>query len=129
MALQLDVGAAGTFADFARTLQGALQATWQRDRFDYLVNNAGIGAYATVADTTEEQFDLMTNIHLKGTFFLTQKLLPLIEDGGRILNTSSGMTRFTFSGYAAYAAPKSVSVAPGAITSVSYTHLTLPTKA
>ncbi len=106
VALRLDVGVASTFTDFARDVKTTLQNTWQRDRFDYLVNNAGTGVYATLADTTEQEFDLMTNIHLKGTFFLTQKMLPLIEDGGRILNTSSGLTRFTSSGYAAYAAAK-----------------------
>lgn len=106
VALQLDVGNASTFADFADDIKATLQKSWQRDRFDYLVNNAGTGVYATIADTTEQEFDLMINVHLKGTFFLTQRLLPLIEDGGRILNTSSGLTRFTFSGYAAYAAAK-----------------------
>jgi NAD(P)-dependent dehydrogenase (short-subunit alcohol dehydrogenase family) len=106
VALRLDVSNASTFSDFAQEVRTTLQNTWQRDRFDYLVNNAGTGVYATLADTTEQEFDLMINIHLKGTFFLTQKMLPLIEDGGRILNTSSGLTRFTFSGYAAYAAAK-----------------------
>ncbi len=106
VALHLDVGNAGTFAKFANDVKTTLQQKWQRDRFDYLINNAGGGTYATVADTTEQEFDLMINTHLKGTFFLTQKLLPLIEDGGRILNTSSGLTRFTVSGYAAYAAAK-----------------------
>ena len=105
-ALRLDVGTASTFADFASDVKKTLQNTWQRERLDYLVNNAGSGVYAPIADTTEQEFDLMINIHLKGTFFLTQKMLPLIEDGGRILNTSSGLTRFTFSGYAAYAAAK-----------------------
>ncbi|MFZ6721736.1 SDR family NAD(P)-dependent oxidoreductase [Undibacterium sp. Ji49W] len=106
VALRLDVGAASTFADFARDVKATLQKNWQRERFDYLVNNAGSGVYATLADTTEQEFDLMINVHLKGAFFLTQKMLPLIDDGGRILNTSSGLTRFTFSGYAAYAAAK-----------------------
>lgn len=106
VALRLDVGAAGTFAAFADSVRAALTEVWQRDRFDYLVNNAGGGVYATLADTTEQQFGLMIDTHLKGTFFLTQKLLPLVEDGGRILNTSSGLTRFTFGGYAAYAAAK-----------------------
>ena len=106
VALRLDVGNASTFADFAREVKTALQKIWKRDRLDFLVNNAGTGVYATLAATTEQEFDLMTNIHLKGTFFLTQKMLPLIEDGGRILNTSSGLTRFTFAGYAAYAAAK-----------------------
>ncbi len=106
VALRLDVGATATFAEFSRTVQATLRTTWQRERLDYLVNNAGAGVYATFAETSEQDFDLMVNTHLKGTFFLTQKMLPLIEDGGRILNTSSGLTRFTFSGYAAYAAAK-----------------------
>ena len=106
VALRLDVGAAGTFADFATEVRTALRSTWQRARFDYLVNNAGTGVHASLAETSEQEFDLMINTHLKGTFFLTQKLLPLIEDGGRILHTSSGLTRFTSPGYAAYAAAK-----------------------
>ena len=106
VALRLDVGAAGTFAAFADGVRTTLKDIWQRERFDYLVNNAGGGVYATLADTTEQQFDLMINTHLKGTFFLTQKLLPLVEDGGRIINTSSGLARFTFGGYAAYASAK-----------------------
>ncbi len=105
-ALQLDVADSGSFAAFAGAVNGALAETWQRDRFDYLVNNAGAGAHASVAETTEEQFDTMFNIHLKGAFFLTQRLLPLIRDGGRIVNISSGLTRFTLPGYAAYAAMK-----------------------
>lgn len=106
VALQLDVGESKSFAGFAERVAVQLDKVWQRTRFDYLVNNAGIGAYASIVDTTEEQFDLMYNIHLKGTFFLTQKLLPLLEDGGRIINTSSGLTRFSFPGYTAYAAMK-----------------------
>lgn len=106
VALQLDIGSANTFSRFGEDVKTVLQHTWQRENFDYLVNNAGTGVYATFADTTEEEFDLMINTHLKGTFFLTQTLLPLIANGGRILNTSSGLTRFTFAGYAAYAAAK-----------------------
>jgi len=106
VALQLDVGASAGFTAFAERVKRVLQATWQRERFDYLVNNAGVGAHAAFAETTEAQFDLLVDVHLKGTFFLTQKLLPLIEDGGRILNTSSGLARFAFPGYAAYAAMK-----------------------
>jgi NAD(P)-dependent dehydrogenase (short-subunit alcohol dehydrogenase family) len=105
-ALQLDVADSQGFAAFAARVKGVLQGTWQRERFHCLVNNAGVGAHASFADTTEEQFDLLANVHLKGTFFLTQALLPLIEDGGRIVNTSSGLARFTFPGYAAYAAMK-----------------------
>ena len=73
---------------------------------DVLVNNAGIGIHASFMETTEEQFDQLMNIHLKGTFFLTQKLLPLMKDGGRIVNLSSGLARFSLPGYAAYAAMK-----------------------
>jgi NAD(P)-dependent dehydrogenase (short-subunit alcohol dehydrogenase family) len=105
-ALPLDVGDGRSFGAFATALARELEATFQRNRFDHLVNNAGTGAHASFADTTEEQFDQMVNVHLKGTFFLTQKLLPLMVDGGRILNVSSGLTRFTFPGYAAYASMK-----------------------
>jgi NAD(P)-dependent dehydrogenase (short-subunit alcohol dehydrogenase family) len=106
LALQLDVGDSASFAAFAGRVREALASTWQRDRFDYLVNNAGTGLHATIAETTEEQFDQLVNVHLKGTFFLTQKLLALIADGGRIVNTSSGLARFALPGYAAYAAMK-----------------------
>ncbi len=106
VSLHLDVADCKTFGAFAERVKTELAGRWQRERFDYLVNNAGIGVYASFAETTEEQFDLLANVHLKGTFFLTQKLLPLIEDGGRIVNTSSGLARFSFPGYAAYAAMK-----------------------
>jgi NAD(P)-dependent dehydrogenase (short-subunit alcohol dehydrogenase family) len=106
VALQLDVADSKTFANFAERVKHALANTWQREHIDYLVNNAGIGVHASFAETTEEQFDLLANIHLKGTFFLTQKLLPLIRDGGRIVNTSTGLTRFALPGFAAYAAMK-----------------------
>ncbi len=106
VALQLDVGDSRQFPAFAQRVATALGATWQRERFDVLVNNAGVGAHASIAETTEAQFDLLSNIHLKGAFFLTQKLLPLLNDGGRIVNVSSGLARFTFPGYAAYAAMK-----------------------
>lgn len=106
VALRLDMADSKGFEAFAQRVESALSETWRRDRFDYLVNNAGAGVQAPFAETTEDQFDLLVDIHLKGTFFLTQKLLPLIEDGGRIVNTSSGLARFTFPGYAAYAAMK-----------------------
>jgi NAD(P)-dependent dehydrogenase (short-subunit alcohol dehydrogenase family) len=106
VALPLDVGDSRGFAAFAARVKAVLARTWQRERFDYLVNNAGVGAHASFMETSEEQFDLLVNVHLKGTFFLTQKLLPLLNDGGRIVNTSSGLTRFSFPGYAAYAAMK-----------------------
>jgi NAD(P)-dependent dehydrogenase (short-subunit alcohol dehydrogenase family) len=103
---QLDTGNSSAFAAFAGTLRHALHATWGRSTFDYLVNNAGIGIHAPFAETTEADFDRLMNIHLKGVFFLTQKLLPLIADGGRIVNFSSGLARFSLPGYSAYAAMK-----------------------
>jgi NAD(P)-dependent dehydrogenase (short-subunit alcohol dehydrogenase family) len=106
VALQLDVAASSTFDAFAQRVSQVLAGTWQRERFDHLVNNAGSGVHASFAETTEAQFDAMVNEHLKGTFFLTQKLLPLIADGGRIVNTSSGLARFSLPGYTAYAAMK-----------------------
>lgn len=106
VALQLDVSRAATFDDFAQQVRAALAMTFQRDSFDALVNNAGIGIHVPFAETSEEQFDQLVNIHLKGTFFLTQKLLPLLADGGRILNVSTGLARFSLPGYAAYAAMK-----------------------
>jgi NAD(P)-dependent dehydrogenase (short-subunit alcohol dehydrogenase family) len=104
-ALPLNVELSATFADFAAKLRAELKG-WQRDRFDFLVNNAGIGIHASFAETTEAQFDQLVNIHLKGVFFLTQKLLPLLADGGRIVNMSSGLARFALPGYAAYGAMK-----------------------
>ena len=106
VALQLDVAQVKTFDTFAQTLKQALQTHFQVDKFDFLVNNAGTGLTAPFAETTEQIFDDMVNIHLKSTFFVTQKLLPLINDGGRIINISSGLARFTLPGYSAYAAMK-----------------------
>ena len=106
VALQLNVGDSASFAGFTRQVQDQLKQTWQRDTFDYLINNAGVGLNASFAETTEAQFDQLVNIHFKGPFFLTQQLLPLIKNGGRILNVSSGLARFALPGYAAYAAMK-----------------------
>ena len=106
VALQLDAGASATFEAFAGKVRQVLQQTWQREHFDFLVNNAGFGIHVPFTQTTEEQFDQLMNVHLKGPFFLTQKLLPLLADGGRILNVSSGLARFTLPGHAAYAAMK-----------------------
>lgn len=105
-ALELDTGNTQGFADFVHRLRTVLAQDWQRERFDYLLNNAGIGVHQPFAETTEAQFDQLMNIHLKGVFFLTQQLLPLIQDGGRILNVSTGLARFALPGYAAYAAMK-----------------------
>jgi NAD(P)-dependent dehydrogenase (short-subunit alcohol dehydrogenase family) len=106
VALRLDVGNSKSFAAFAEQVAGVLAREWQRRDFDFLVNNAGVGTYGSLAETTEEQFDLLVNVHFKGTFFLSQKLLPLIKDGGRIINLSSGLARFSLPGYSAYAAMK-----------------------
>ena len=105
VALQLDTGKVGEFAAFADKVRDTLKA-WGRDDFDYLINNAGIGVHASFMDTTEAQFDELMNIHVKGVFFLTQKLLPMMKNGGRILNLSSGLARFAYPGYAAYASMK-----------------------
>ena len=104
--LQLDVGNSASFDAFVGKLKDVLHAKFNVDTFDYLINNAGIGLGSSIAETTEEQFDQLMRIHLKGPFFLTQKLLPLIADGGRIVNISTGLTRFSFPDYAAYAMMK-----------------------
>ncbi|MEJ8323406.1 SDR family oxidoreductase [Kosakonia sacchari] len=106
VALQLNVGDITGFDAFVRNVQEQLKSVWQRETFDYLLNNAGVGISATFAETSEEQFDQMVNIHFKGPFFLTQLLLPLIKEGGRILNVSTGLTRFCQPGRASYAAVK-----------------------
>ena len=104
--LGVSVGMVDSFTAFADAVRQALASHWQRDRFNFLVNNAGAGVHASLMETTEAQFDDLVNMHLKGVFFLTQKLLPLMQDGGRIVNISSGLTRFALPGYAAYATMK-----------------------
>ena len=106
IALQLDTANIKTFDGFVGQIQQSLQDQWQTDRFDFLVNNAGTGVYAPFAETTEEDFDHLMNVHVKGVFFLTQKLLPFLNDGGRIVNLSSGLARFATPGYAAYGTMK-----------------------
>lgn len=106
VALRLDITEAESFAAFAATVARTLADQWQRPDFDFLVNNAGMGLYSPIAETTPEGFDRMVAAHLKGPFFLTQALLPLVRDGGRIVNISSGLTRFSYPGYAAYAMMK-----------------------
>ncbi|MEG5161183.1 SDR family oxidoreductase [Microcoleus sp. AT3-A2] len=106
VAMQLDTSNTKTFDGFVEQVKQSLKNKWQTEHFDFLVNNAGIGVHASFADTTEDDFDRLMNIHVKGVFFLTQKLLPLINDGGRIVNISSGLARFTLPGYAAYASMK-----------------------
>jgi len=106
VALQLDVGSLSSIAAFAARVRTALRETFGRDNFDHLISNAGHGDMAMIADTTEAQFDVLVNVHFKGVFFLTQALLPLIADGGRIVNLSSGLTRVCYPGFAAYSAVK-----------------------
>ncbi len=106
VALQLDTGATETFPLFASTLLRTLKETWGRDRFDFLVNNAGIAHHNSIEKTTESEMDALYHVHFKGVFFLTQKLLPLINDGGRIVNISSGLTRFSVPESGPYAAMK-----------------------
>ncbi|MDU9409723.1 SDR family oxidoreductase [Pseudomonas sp. zfem001] len=106
VALQLDAGNVTTFPAFVERLRQALRDTWQRDSFDHLVNNAGHGDMASIAETSEAQFDALVNVHFKGVFFLTQALLPLMADGARIVNISSGLTRIAYPGFAAYSAVK-----------------------
>lgn len=106
LVLQLNVAESASFSAFANEVKQQLKHVWQRDSFDYLLNNAGIGINAPFTDITESQFDQLVNIHFKGPFFLTQHLLPLMKNGGRILNVSSGLTRFALPGYSAYAAMK-----------------------
>ena len=135
VALQLDVSDMLGFEDFAQQLQNVLQTHWQQSEFDYLINNAGVGLTSSFADTSESTFDTLVNINLRGVFFVTQTLLPFIKNGGRIINLSSGLTRFSLPGHITYAmtkgaievmtrylaqelAPKNITVnvvAPGAI--------------
>jgi NAD(P)-dependent dehydrogenase (short-subunit alcohol dehydrogenase family) len=106
VALPLDMGKVSSFGAFVDALRAALSAIWGRDTLDHLVNNAGHGEMADFAATTEAQFDMLFNVHVKGVFFLTQALLPMLADGGRIINFSSGLTRVSFPGFSAYAAAK-----------------------
>jgi len=105
-ALQLNTGDTKNFDAFFSALTAVLKTTFQTEKIHYLVNNAGIGVHASFATTTEEQFDSLMNIQFKGVFFLTQKALPLIADGGAIVNMSTGLARFSTPGYAAYASMK-----------------------
>ena len=104
--LQLDTGRVSDFPDFAARVRQRLQDVWKRSRLDFLVNTAGQGVYQRFEQTSEAEFDSLVDVHLKGVFFLTQALLPLIIDGGRIVNVSSGLTRITLPGFAAYATMK-----------------------
>jgi len=104
--LQLDVSNTGSFESFISNLKETLEKDFGTTKINALVNNAGSAYYAPIVETTEAAFDAMSSIHLKAPFFLTQKLLPLIKEGGSIVNTSSGLARFSYPNYAAYAIMK-----------------------
>ena len=106
VALPLDVSDVSSFDEFMKEVATVLKANWQRDNFDFLINNAGIDTYSLIAEMTEEAFDSLFNVHFKGAFFFTQKALPLMANGGRIINLSTGLARFSLPGYGAYAAMK-----------------------
>lgn len=104
--LQLNVGEMKSFDDFIKRVSQILKEKWERDTFDFLINNAGVEANGSITETSEDTFDLLCNVHFKGVFFLTQKALPLIADGGRVINLSTGLARFVGQNYAAYASMK-----------------------
>ncbi|WP_431121833.1 SDR family NAD(P)-dependent oxidoreductase [Flagellimonas flava] len=105
VALQLDTTKV-SFQSFKTLLEQTLKTEFDSDTIDFLINNAGFGYNASVAETNEENFDQLFNVHFKGVYFLTQTLLPILKDGGGIVNISSGLARFSFPGYSAYAAMK-----------------------
>lgn len=106
VALQLDVSDARSFEEFVRQVHAALEKNWAGHKIDHLINNAGIGINVPFTETTEDQLDMLYKIHVKGPYLLTQKILPLMNDGGRIINVSTGLTRFSMPGYSAYATMK-----------------------
>ncbi len=106
VAMQLDVSDVSSFDFFASKLSDVLKKNWDQEHFDYLINNAGVSNHTTILEVTEEEFDKIVNIHFKGVFFLTQKLIPLIADKGAIVNTSTALTRLTLPGSGLYAAAK-----------------------
>ena len=106
VALPLNAADPSTFAAFFAQVTTTLADTFGTDRFDFLINNAGTSLSAPIAETTEQQLDEMLNVHFKGVYFLTQRALLLLRDGGRIINISSATTRVTYAGTSAYAAAK-----------------------
>lgn len=105
-ALMLDVTKVGTFETFVGEVRRVLKEEFNQTKFDYLVNNAGFAQRTLIEKTNEQEFDDLVNVHFKGPFFLTQKLLPLLADGGQILNISSGLARFAAPGMATYGSLK-----------------------
>ena len=107
VALPLDVSKPETLDAFVEKLKETLKSKWGVDKFDFLVNNAGVGSHSTVESYTAEEIDNLYTIHFKSVLLLTQKILPIIKDGGRILNLSTGLTRFALPGFIVYASIKS----------------------
>jgi NAD(P)-dependent dehydrogenase (short-subunit alcohol dehydrogenase family) len=105
-AIQLNVAEVSSFDLFFQNVGSALKNTFDTEKFDFLVNNAGVGLHENFSTTTTDQFDDLLNIQFKGPFFLTQKALKVMNDGGGIVNISSGLTRFSFPGYSTYASMK-----------------------
>jgi NAD(P)-dependent dehydrogenase (short-subunit alcohol dehydrogenase family) len=106
VALQFDANHLSTYPEFIRQLKEQLLKTWKTEKIDYLINNAGIGATIPIAEVTEEKFDELMNIHFKGVYFLTQKILPMMNNGGGVVFISSGTTRFCVPGYSVYSSLK-----------------------
>lgn len=105
-ALHLDMSNFSSLDAFIQNVSSALEAKWNSNSFDFLINNAGMGATVPFKDVTEEIFNDFLNVHFKGVYFLTQKSLPILNDGGRIINISTGTTRFSNPGYSVYASMK-----------------------
>lgn len=106
IALKFDVSNIKSFDNFIMQFSKSLKENWNTDKFDFLINNAGIGATLSIPQVTEEVFDNLVNIHFKGVYFLTQKSLPLINDNGGVIFISSGTTRFCVPGYSVYSSLK-----------------------
>lgn len=105
-ALELNMSDFKSIPVFVQSMKGLLQSKWHRSNFDFLVNNAGMGATVPFTEVTESLFDEFMNVHFKGIYFLTQALVPNMNEGGRIINISTGTTRFANPGYSVYASMK-----------------------
>ena len=106
LAFRLDIAQPESLRAFAADVASALGRTWDTDRFDFLVSNAGVGVRSPVGQTSAETLDLLYQVHFRGVVLLIEALLPLIADGGKIVNVSSGLARYTGPGYSAYASMK-----------------------
>ncbi len=106
IALHLDMSLFSSLDTFVNTVKETLKIKWNTTSFDFLINNAGMGATVPFMDVTEELFTDFLNVHFKGIYFLTQKCVPILNTGGRIINISTGTTRFSNPGYSVYASMK-----------------------